>query len=515
MAHSLADTGAGLRVTAAGLLTTVQDLGRHGHGRLGLPPAGALDAAALRWANLLVGNAPDAAALELTLLGPTLALEGERPLRAALAGADFGATLDGTPLPPWRAFTLRPGDSLACGACRVGARGYLAVAGGVAVPPALGSRSTDRRGAIGGLAGRALAPGDLVPLAPPAGEPAPALALPPDRIPRYTHEWRPRVVLGPQDDRFTPDAIVTFLSAPYTVAREADRMGLRLDGAALAFRDGPAGADVLSEGVATGAIQVPADGRPIVLLADHQTTGGYAKIAHVIGADLWQLGQARPGDTVRFRAVPVAEAQEALRRHRAGFDPAVLVPAPAAEAPTPPGEHSGGGIGDQVAALVRAAGERLGAPGSAPASGAPGWDPEAVRALLDHIAALGLTEFSLDVPGLRLHLRREAAGPAGATAADRPAPEASPAAPPGDELTVGAPLLGVFYRAARSGEPPLVAPGDVVAPDQPLGLIEVMKTFHPVTAGRRARVRAVLAEDAAPVEYGQPLFALAPLDAAP
>jgi biotin-dependent carboxylase-like uncharacterized protein len=297
--------------------TTVQDLGRFGYGRYGLPVAGALDDCALRWANLLVGNEPGAAALEITLLGPTLTLEGERPVVAALAGADFGATLNGAPVTPWRGFTLRPGDTLALAGCRRGARGYLAIAGGIAVPSVFGSRSTDLLGGIGGLEGRALRPGDLLPLAPPEGE-APPRALPAHLVPRYGQEIVARVVFGPQEDRFTEDAIVAFLSSRYTVARESNQMGLRLEGPTLAYREGSGGPDILSEGVVTGAIQVPGHGHPIVLLAGRQTTGGYAKIATVIGADLWWLGQARPGDTLTFRTRDVDSAVGELReRERA------------------------------------------------------------------------------------------------------------------------------------------------------------------------------------------------------
>lgn len=489
-------TGAALRVGVAGLLTTVQDLGRFGAARFGLSPVGALDDCALRWANLLAGNDPGAAALECTFLGPTLTLEGPRPVAAALAGADFGATLNGAPLAPWRGFTLAPGDTLALAAPKVGARCYLAVAGGIDTPPAFGSRSTDLLGGIGGL-GRALRAGDLLPLAPP---PAPAgevgWLLPPARVPTYGGEIRLRVVLGPQDDRFTEDAIVTFLSSPYTVTREGDRMGVRLEGPALTFRDGPAGADIISEGVATGALQVPAHGRPIVLLAAHQTTGGYAKIGTVIGADLWRLGQARPGDTVRFRAIPLAEAREALRAYRTGFDPTAL--------------ERGTTAGTTVAkgAEVARSGTEAGA-SEAPlpaAAGPGGWGAAEVQALLDRVVALGLAEFDLDVPGLRLRLRRgggEAAGPG------EPPPVAGTATPaPPDEVTVTAPFIGVFYRAARTGEPPLIQPGDVVEPGQPLGLIEVMKTFHEIVAPARAQVLAILVDDAAPVEWGQPLFTL-------
>jgi antagonist of KipI len=488
----MAGTEAVLRVDAAGLLTTVQDLGRPGWGRFGLPPGGALDDCALRWANLLAGNEPGAAALELTLLGPTLTYEGTGPVSAALAGTDFGASLNGTPQAPWQRFTLQPGDTLACGSCRVGARGYLAIGGGIDVPAALGSRSTDLRGRVGGLEGRALRAGDRLPLAPSAATPDESLALPADRIPAYSGEIVAHVVLGPQDDRFTEDAIVTFLSSPYTVTRDADRMGLRLEGPALAFRDGPAGADIISEGVATGAIQVPAHGQPIVLLAARQTTGGYAKIATVIGADLWRLGQARPGDTLRFRAIPIAEAQEATRRYRASFDPAVLESRGQRAVGNEAEETRRGSAGEAEAVLEAASSES--------------WTPAAVQRLLDRVEALGLTEVTLDLPGLRFHLRRgTGTPPATSIGFDSTAPAAD-----AGEFTITAPLIGVFYRSVRQGEAPLVAPGDLVEADQPLALIEVMKTFHEVTAGRRARVTAVLADDAAPVEYGQALFRMEP-----
>lgn len=512
----MSEDEAELRVVVAGLQTTVQDLGRIGWARFGVAPNGALDEGAARWANLLVGNEQGAATLEFALLGPTLVYEGPVPLVCALAGADFGATVDGVPQPPWRSFLLHPGATLACGACQHGSRGYLAVAGGVAVPVALGSRSTDPRAGIGGVEGRALRAGDRVPLAPSVRSPETGLALPAARIPSYDAKGVVRVVLGPQDDRFTGDAIVTFLSANYTVTREADRMGVRLDGPALAFKgdgggalglsgEGASGADIISEGVVTGAIQVPSHGRPIVLLAARQTTGGYAKIATVIGADLWRLGQARPGDIVRFRAIPIAEAQELAARQRAAYDPALLVPAP--------------WPGATITTTGTTTEERTMTAEQVPATttGEAGWTPEAVGRLLERAAALDLTELTLEAPGVRLQLRRGAA-PASATTATVPidaTPEPPPAdalvpAAPSDEFTVTAPLIGVFYRSARQGEPPLVAPGDRVEADQPLGLIEVMKTFHEVTAGRAARVVAVRAADAAPVEYGEALFTLSP-----
>lgn len=329
-----------LHIISPGLLTTVQDLGRYGYERFGLPVAGALDDCALRWANLLVGNAPGAAVLEATLLGPTLVYEGETALVAALAGADCEATLNGRPQAFWRGFHLRHGDTLALGTCQWGARTYLAVHDGIAVSVALGSRSTDLMGHIGGIEGRALRAGDAVPVGMTecAGDACPPLlALPLEHIPRYGDEIHVRVVLGPQEGRFTTAALATFLSEAYTVTPQTDRMGMRLAGPVLAFAPDTPGADIFSEGIVTGAVQVPAHGQPIILLAGHQTTGGYAKIATVIGADLYRLGQARPGNRVRFEAVSVAQAQDARRAYMASFDPARLahIPVePSAGAPT-------------------------------------------------------------------------------------------------------------------------------------------------------------------------------------
>ena len=480
----------------------MQDLGRDGYGRFGLATSGALDDYALRWANLLVGNEPGDAALELTLLGPALVYEGAMPVAAVLTGADCGATRNDEPLPRWCTSVLMPGDRLDLGACHTGARSYLAVAGGIAVPLALGSRATDQRAGLGGLAGRALQAGDRLPLAPPAALPPDALALPAARVPRYDREIAVRVVLGPQEDCFTEDAIVTFLSSPYTVTRAADRMGLRLDGPPLTFHAGPAAADILSEGLATGAIQVPAHGQPIILLADHQTTGGYAKIATVSSADLWRLGQTRPGDSIRFRAVPVTEAQAAARQYYAAFAPSALERGPGTRLRVENAER-GTPAADPQPAVAEAV---------MPHS----WTPAAVQAILDRVAALDLTEFTLDVPGVRLQLRRGAAPANPAHPVGQLAAPDTPAEQTGvGEFTVSAPVIGVFYHAAKAGEPPLVAPGDHVAPDQLLGLIEVMKTFHEVTTGQPARVLEILVADATPVEYGQPLFRLAAEEESP
>ncbi|HZS83948.1 MAG TPA: biotin-dependent carboxyltransferase family protein [Stellaceae bacterium] len=298
-----------LKVVAPGLHTTVQDLGRYGYQAAGVPVSGALDAECFRLANRLVGNPDNTAALEILYQGPTLEVAADRVL-VGLAGGDAEIERLGDRrrvLGGWRSVELRRGDRFRIGRLGTAACCYLAVAGGIAVEPCLGSASTFVRGGFGGFAGRALREGDLLPLA----EDAEAMAelrlkSPPDPgLDRII-----RIVLGPQQDHFTEGAIETLLGAEFAVSKSADRMGLRLDGPRLQHRDGY---NIVSDGIATGAIQVPGSGQPILLLADHQTTGGYPKIATVVSADLPVVGRRRPGDRIRFRAVEVAEAEQ-LRR---------------------------------------------------------------------------------------------------------------------------------------------------------------------------------------------------------
>lgn len=299
-----------LLVEDPGLFTTVQDLGRTGYQRFGISPAGAMDPDRLALANALAGNAPDLAGLEMTAAGPTLVVEAEA-CRIAVAG-DQAITVNGEAAGTWRAVDLKRGDRVQAGALRAGLRGYLAVAGGFALAPTLGSLSTHTRTGIGGLDGRALRRGDRLPLRP--GRAAgPPLAL--DPPPAADSAGAVRVVLGPQSDAFTEAGLATFLTSGYTVSARSDRMGCQLDGPGIEHRGG---FNIVSDGIVGGSIQVPGSGRPIVLLADRQTTGGYTKIATVISADLPLFAQLRPGDTVRFRAVTLDEADRAavLRRER-------------------------------------------------------------------------------------------------------------------------------------------------------------------------------------------------------
>jgi antagonist of KipI len=301
-----------MTVLKPGPLTTVQDGGRRGYRAFGMPVAGAMDRLSYALANVLAGNPPGAAALEMTLLGATLRLE--RDGYVAVCGADMRATLDGEPVANGSGFLVRRGAELACRSAAAGCRAYLAVHGGIDVPPVLGSRSTYTRGAIGGFQGRALRAGDALPIGPAgASLPGEARALPAGLLPGCPRELSLRVLLGPQDDHFLPEGVRTFLEAGYPVSNRNDRMGYQLDGPVIAHRDK---ADIVSDALCPGAIQVPGRGTPIVMMADCQTTGGYAKIATVIGPDLARLAQARFGDTIKFTACSDEEAVAALHQER-------------------------------------------------------------------------------------------------------------------------------------------------------------------------------------------------------
>ncbi len=302
-----------LVVKACGPGTSIQDQGRFGWQKYGLGPAGAMDRPAQAQANALVGNGPGAGCIELALAGARFVVEGGS-CRIALAGADMPLKIDGTVTAPLTAATVQAGQTIDVGTARRGQFGYLAVAGGFALTAVLGSVALHMKAAIGGIDGRAFRPGDRLPLlmAQPSGpDLAAERALAPYIGPI-------RVLLGPQEDYFTSAGLATFLSATYTITPNADRMGIRLTGPKI--EHGPKGYNIVSDGIATGAIQVPGNGEPIILLADRQTTGGYPKIANVISADLGRLSQMRPGDSFSFTQVSRADAIAALRSQQTALE---------------------------------------------------------------------------------------------------------------------------------------------------------------------------------------------------
>jgi biotin-dependent carboxylase-like uncharacterized protein len=307
---------ASIRVIAPGMLTTVQDRGRWGWQSRGVPVAGPMDPRSHRLANVLAGNEADAATLELTLVGPVLEFEDER--MAALAGADFELTVDKRAVPVNAPFLVAAGSIVEFGNRHRGARAYLAVAGGVAVPPVLGSRATHLSSAMGGVEGRPLRAGDRLPLGTIRRESLfdmqnksrDAFLDLPER------QATLRVLPGPQADRFTADALDALQSAPYVVNPASNRMGFRLRGPLLRH---VGAAEMLSDATPIGAVQVPAGGEPILLMADRQTTGGYPSIATVISADIGLAGQLAPGDSITFAVTTLQEAIAALIAQERAF----------------------------------------------------------------------------------------------------------------------------------------------------------------------------------------------------
>ena len=301
-----------------GLLTTVQDLGRFGYQRYGMPVCGAMDPYALELGNILVGNPREEASLEATVMGPTVLFE--EPEVFALTGGDFAPTLNGAPIENNRAYAARPGDVLSLPLSKSGARAYIALAGGLAVEEVMGSRSTCLKAAVGGFQGRAIQTGDRLGLRAPTAT-LPNLEhriVPAGLLPAYGEQVTVRFTWGPQADLFSPSGKRAFISGAYVLSEQCDRMGYRLTGPAVERVFGSDG-NIVSDGVCFGSVQIP-DGRPIVMMADRQTTGGYPKIGCVIGADLPLLAQLKAGDSVRFRPVSVAAAQAVYRRQRQALD---------------------------------------------------------------------------------------------------------------------------------------------------------------------------------------------------
>lgn len=296
-----------LMVVNPGALTTVQDGGRFGMQALGITQCGAMDQSAWHLANRLVENDGSEAVLEMTVMGASFNIEGKGLI--ALTGADMQPKLNGAPVLMNQAIDVKSGDVLEMGAAVNGCRGYLAVSGGIDVAPVLGSRSTDLKGGIGGFCGRALRSGDVL-----YGAETPII-IGTKRLSTVRKPYRQSVTLrfipGPQADMFSTEAMQEFLKAVYEVDAKSDRMGCRLEGPAIVSINGT---DIVSDGIAAGSIQVPANGKPIVLMADHQTTGGYAKIGTVISEDLPKLAQMLPGGKVKFQAVTVEQVQKGNRK---------------------------------------------------------------------------------------------------------------------------------------------------------------------------------------------------------
>ena len=303
-----------ITVLNPGLLTTVQDQGRIGYQQFGVSVSGVMDPRSAAIANILVGNDEKEAVLECTMMGPHLQFNQANCI--AITGGDLMPTLDGKPIPNYTAVKVEAGQVLKFTMPKTGCRAFIAFAGGLDIPEVMGSRSTYMKAKIGGVEGRKLAKDDVIGFRAPKAELKNMnfRSMASEFVPRK--EYTVRVVLGPQDDYFTDAGIQTFLSEVYSVTAEFDRMGCRLEGAVIEHKDG---GDIISDGIAFGAIQVPSSGQPIIMLGDRQTTGGYTKIANVISADFRILAQLKQGDKVRFEKVSVKAAQDALLTQRAAL----------------------------------------------------------------------------------------------------------------------------------------------------------------------------------------------------
>jgi antagonist of KipI len=298
-----------MEILSPGILTSIQDLGRYGYGRYGVAPSGALDPFSLRIANLLVGNRPDQAGLETMLLGPAIRVLAD--IVVAVTGGNLQPLLNKQPIEMWRSHKLKKDDILSFGTMVSGLRAYIAVAGGIRITPVMGSRSTNLPSGFGGFQGRALEKNDIL------TSPNLCRQLQTQTrvfnqawIPDCQDKWSLRIIWGPQDDHFPDESRASFLSATYKMSSDSDRTGIRLEGAIIRKKP-DIQASIISEGVIAGSIQIPGDGKPIIILGE-TVTGGYRKIATVISADLPLLGQIKPGDTVGFSAVSLDEAQRAL-----------------------------------------------------------------------------------------------------------------------------------------------------------------------------------------------------------
>lgn len=302
------------KVIKPGLFTTIQDKGRYSYQRFGMSVAGAMDFFSLRVANLLVENDPFEAALETTFLGPTLEFKEHDVI--AITGGDMSPKINNRQIPMWMSVYVKPGDILSFSGVKSGLRSYIAFSRKLDVPLIMGSRSTFTRGKIGGFQGRKLAENDTIGYRDKELLKSTGSYVKKEYIPLYEKEVEIRVILGPQDDYFMDESLETFFKSTYTITNEADRMGYRLDGEKIIHKKG---ADIISDGIVFGSIQVPGHGMPIIMMADRATTGGYTKIATVITPDLSKLAQMGPGSKIYFREVSLAQASTIYKDYEDTF----------------------------------------------------------------------------------------------------------------------------------------------------------------------------------------------------
>lgn len=305
-----------MKMLKPGMYTTIQDVGRYNYQKSGMSVAGAMDQFSLRVANILVGNSDGEACVEITIMGPKIKFNGDALI--AVAGANLQPMINNEAINMWSGVKVLDGDVLSFGTAKSGCRGYIAIASGIDVPEVMGSKSTYVKGKVGGFEGRILRAGDEIKIRSSEENNFTGIVkLPTEFIPMYNKDNTVRVVLGPQDDYFTENGVNTFFSSHYEVTNEVDRMGYRLSGSKITHKTG---ADIISDGITMGSVQVPGHGSPIIMMADRQTTGGYTKIATVITPDINIVGQLKPGDSISFKSIDIEEAHKIYRKYMNDFD---------------------------------------------------------------------------------------------------------------------------------------------------------------------------------------------------
>ncbi|RPH32167.1 MAG: biotin-dependent carboxyltransferase family protein [Bacteroidales bacterium] len=298
---------ASIIIHSPGLLTTVQDFGRYGYQRFGMPVSGAMDSLSLRLANLLVGNHPNDACLETTLTGPEISFTSKGVI--AICGADMNPSINGKTIQLNKTIEVKAGQTLSFEGLNYGCRSYIAFGGGIDTPITMESRSTYLRAKVGGFEGRALKTGDELPLGS-INKKIKSIEIPKDFIPKYQSNQIVQIIAGPEVRSFGSEGIRNFLTSEYAISDQSDRMGYRLTGPTIKHQSN--GADIISAGISIGTIQITGNGQPIILMADRQTTGGYTRLANLISNDLTLVAQLKPSDRVRFREVSLEKAQEQL-----------------------------------------------------------------------------------------------------------------------------------------------------------------------------------------------------------
>jgi len=297
-----------ISVINPGFLTTIQDDGRKNYQQFGVPVSGVMDHYSYKIANILLENEISEAVLEITMMGPTLKFASDSAI--AITGGNLSPKLNGSSIDMWESVCVKKDDILSFSGLVSGCRSYIAFKGGIKTPSVMGSKSTYLKAAIGGLDGRALKKEDVFPIGEFKKVDYTKKELPKEYIPIYSNSYEVRVLIGPQADYFTNKGVEDFFSSDYVLTNECDRMGFRFDGDCVELKNG---SDIISDGISFGAIQIPGHGKPIVMMADRQTTGGYAKIGNVIFDDLSILSQSRPNDSIKFIEVDIYEAHKALR----------------------------------------------------------------------------------------------------------------------------------------------------------------------------------------------------------